>query len=121
MKIVGPDGASRQVAVNYEDGPPLWTYTDTYISGAYRTQLGDADAPAALFGVNVDTRESDLVRLDRDLLPSQFSEADPAATVETPLAERGPLFPLFRALLSAVLVLLVCESCFACWLGRKTA
>ena len=81
----------------------------------------DTDAPSEIFGVNVDIRESDLARFDAELLPSQFSDPDRAASEEAPLAERGPLFPVFRALLSAVLALLVCESGLACWLGRRTA
>ncbi len=73
------------------------------------------------YAVNLDTRESQLERLDADLLPSQFQRG--TADDAPPGARADVLSPSqsFRYVLAVVLLLLLCETFLAWFVGRSAA
>ena len=62
-----------------------WVYDGASWCGLYQAQYGAPIEKTQLFAVNLDTRESNLERLDPELLPHQLQpdlridDADPAA------------------------------------------
>jgi hypothetical protein len=117
VNLTRPDGSTEQLPVAAVGLETAWSDPRVLASGVYTAQL--AGGTTEQFAVNLDTRESDLVRFDPDLLPSQFSRQwqssanSPLTTI--PLAA-GTSY--FRWLLTAVLVLLMIDPALAWYLGR---
>ncbi|HTN75778.1 MAG TPA: VWA domain-containing protein [Pirellulaceae bacterium] len=114
VQLIAPGGHSERLQLKFAGDDAVWDYGDTHFSGVYEATLGPPRATSQLFAVNVNTRESDLARVDPETLPSQLSrdlpsESSPVAA----LAGGGHPAELFRYFLSAVLVLLVVETVLA--------
>lgn len=112
-----PDGTSRQMTCTADAAGSRCVFGPTLSRGIYRVQSGSQTSPR-MFAVNLDTRESDLTRLDPTRLPREFQPQDieDAAASRTTGDSRSPLF---RILLGAVAVLMIAESVFACWFARR--
>jgi hypothetical protein len=114
-ELTRPDGSSQRLAL-VQDGPDTrWTYSDAMASGVYSAHAGSLEQK---FAVNLNPRESDLARLDPDLLPSQFDRGPTEGADPTPAVAGREGTSYFRWLLSLVLVLVLCEPCLAWYFGR---
>lgn len=119
--ISDPTGRDLRVSAESQGTVRQWTFADTRRCGVYSVAVGGAAGDVDRFALNVDTRESQLERIDADLLPSQFQtqwSEDAAASGHVEAA--GPS-QLFRYVLGAVLLLLLCESFLAWFFGRSDA
>jgi hypothetical protein len=114
--LTRPGSITQKLTLAAEGIDARWTIPDADACGIYSVQL--PDQPAQQLAVNLNTRESDLARLDPDLLPSQFSRelAEPGQPPPTIASSQGRSF--FRLLLSAMLVLVLVEPCLALYFGR---
>jgi len=64
VQIKSPVGDSSSVRLKPEGDYSEWTFADTSTSGIYLASLPGPQLPAEAFGVNVDTAESDLTKLE---------------------------------------------------------
>jgi hypothetical protein len=119
--ISDPVGRDLRVSAESQDAARQWSFADTRRSGVYSVKIGGAAGDVDRFAVNVDTRESQLDRVDAALLPSQFqTQLWDESTVSGGVDGSGSS-QLFRYLLAAVLFLLLCESFLAWFFGRSDA
>jgi hypothetical protein len=101
-----------------------WHFDDTWKSGIYRAQLAGNES-AQLFAVNIDTGdatsgESSLQRTDPENLPREFILANSGRSA----GQQGSIdlnvhTGIERWFLYAVMVLLLVETGYAGWLGRR--
>lgn len=119
--ISDPAGSDLRVSAESQDASRQWSFSDTRRSGVYSVALGGAADDVDRFAVNVDTRESQLERVDATLLPSQLQTQLLEETVASGRADGIGASQLFRYLLAAVLLLLLCESFLAWFFGRSDA
>lgn len=119
--ISDPSGRDLRVSAEMQDASRQWSFSDTRRAGVYSVTLGGAADDIDRFAVNVDTRESQLERVDATLLPSQLQTQLLEETVASGRAEGIGGSQLFRYLLAAVLLLLLCESFLAWFFGRSDA
>lgn len=119
--ISDPAGRDLRVSAESQDASRQWSFSDTRRSGVYSVALGGAADDVDRFAVNVDTRESQLERVDATLLPSQLQTQLLEETVASGRADGIGASQLFRYLLAAVLLLLLCESFLAWFFGRSDA
>jgi hypothetical protein len=127
VTVENPAGESQTVRVVTEEGDSRWTYANTARSGFYRAELGPPLSKSELFALNVDTRESNLAKLDLEELKNgvwsgvafeSFDGQSAADSQATPTVRRDSLH---QWILWCVFALLVTESGAACWLGRRSA
>jgi hypothetical protein len=71
LRIARPDGRTAAVAIDASGREPQWTFSETDLSGIYSLR-GLPGGQSQKFAVNVDTMESDLVKVDPDQLPSEI-------------------------------------------------
>jgi hypothetical protein len=119
--MTDPVGRNQRVPAEVNGSDSYWTFTDTAHSGVYTVAIGGTAGEVQRYAVNLDTRESQLERLDADLLPSQF-QRDTTDTV--PTGVRANVLSgsqSFRYVLAAALVLLLCETFLAWFFGRSAA
>ena len=121
VMVSDPAGREQRVPAEVNGSDSQWTFTETMRSGVYTVVIGGAAGEVDRYAVNLDTRESQLERLDAELLPSQFQRGadetgQPAARVESLSPSQS-----FRYLLAVVLLLLLCETFLAWFLGRSAA
>jgi aerotolerance regulator-like protein/VWA domain-containing protein len=115
VALSGPGGLGERLPIRVEEGEGQWSFSPVSVSGVYEARWGSTGQK---YAVNLNPRESDLTRLDAELLPTQLrTEPIPAsAAAAAPVA--GASAEHFRALLLAVLALLVIEPCLAWRFGR---
>ena len=114
-----PDGSTQQVHSTTEGGSTRWTYNDTRQSGLYQTQRADQRTALA---VNIDTRESDLSKIDMADLPDAFHAlANWQDSADAPPAEIGLSHTVHKWFLYAVLGLLLIESLSAWFFGFRAS
>ena len=115
-----PGGASEKVRLRTEGDATTWSFLDTLVSGLYTARFDPPVLEAKTFAVNVDPAESDLSRIT----PEELREdvwPDVPFVVQTGWegTDAGPTSPISRssflpkALLYAVLLLLLAETYFA--------
>jgi len=121
LVVVDPLGHSQRVPAEVNGSDSRWTFTDTLRSGVYTVASGGAQGGAQRYAVNLDTRESQLERVDGELLPSAFARGEPEVTVSRAGTLGGSLSHSFRYVLAAVLLLLLCETVLAWFVGRSAA
>ena len=117
--LVGPNGESERIRLQVDGEDARWTYEQTYRSGIYEASLGEPLNESRWYGVNVDTRESDLERYDPELLPNQFNQDFQLDSPDAALPAGKPA-QYFRYFLAAVLVLLLVETFLAWRFGNRT-
>jgi hypothetical protein len=117
--LSGPDDLNERLPVVMDGGDARFSFSGTSTSGVYEARIGDS---VQRYAVNVNPRESDLARLDPDLLPSQIrgSGVGGQETGESalPMATHHAPRTLFRWLLFGVLALLLVEPLLAWQFGR---
>lgn len=121
VSVFLPDDSARPARVTPAESLNEFLYEGTGHSGVYAVEIGNPVGRRELFAVNVDPRESNLVKyspeeLSHDLLPGIEFEYDTnwqeraAAPAEAPAAGRGGLT---RWILYAALYLLLVEQLLA--------
>jgi hypothetical protein len=112
-----PDGSVERLRLTWDGREARWTMPETATSGVYIAGVGER--PVRRFAVNLNAGESDLSRLDKELLPSQFAQDLPshedAASVLGPSPGAGSYF---RGLLAILFALVLVEPCLAWFFGR---
>lgn len=121
VTVKTPDGRSEPSRLEPQGDSSVLAFDATDTSGAYRVQLGPPLATEALFAVNVDPRESDLSKLEKEDLQQQVMPGvefaylthwqDPSKQSQATVRHRGEIH---RPLLYAVLALLFVEL-FLAW------
>jgi hypothetical protein len=91
---------------------------ETSTPGVYRAFGATEDEALASLAVNVDTRESDLARIDRLSLPDCFVEPTVVEDLASQPSDFSPPTRLFRECLWLLLALLIGETTLAWWFGR---
>lgn len=130
LTVVGPDGKSETVRPSSDGDESRWVLSSPLFSGLYEAKFDVTSTasreergslpPTQLFAVNVDPVESDLTRVDPELLPSQFEQDLRSDDSEPPKLPGGKPFPMFRLVLGLVLALVFLETSLA-WLFGKTS
>jgi hypothetical protein len=119
VDVAAPDGSVERRQVVPDGAVGRWSFDDTRQSGVYDARLALSEPTLQRYAVNVDIRESDLSRVDPDLLPEALArdvavEESPTAAVES-TRRTG----LFRFALAGVLGLVFLESVLAWRLGGR--
>jgi hypothetical protein len=122
IAVQTPDGRMEQVRLAAEGDETRWSFADTWASGLYQAEFPQAGSLNQLFGVNVDTAESDLTKVALEDLPPELTPRtewqDLGEPSDLALGLRGSLH---RPLLYAALVLLLVESVLAWFLGYRSS
>jgi hypothetical protein len=114
LQMATPSERSERVPIQTDGVDLRWTYGETQSSGFYEVRLGPPNEFAQVFAVNVNTRESDLERVDAESLPEAFSHDEPVdRAAATSFSGGGEDLELFRWCLAGVLALLLAESLLA--------
>ena len=114
-EIVIPQGESQRLAIHEVDDRLRWAFDQTAWSGLYEVRYGGPSSPKDLFAVNIDSRESALLRIAGSQLPAALRREMVAVDDQmAPVEGSGPL-PLFQWLLAAVLGLVLTET----WLSHR--
>jgi hypothetical protein len=71
LRIHRPDGTTAPVALDSTQGELQWRFSETQLAGIYALS-GPAQDFLHQFALNIDSRESDLTRLDTRQLPQEF-------------------------------------------------
>jgi len=114
VSLSGPDGLRERLPIRRGAGEGHWSYGPVTTSGVYDAR---SEGNARRYAVNVNPRESDLVRFDPELLPAQLRREPVTTTESMALAETGSI-PHFRWLLGTVLVLLIIDPLLAWHFAR---
>jgi hypothetical protein len=123
LEVLDPDGQRRRVRMAVDGEDSHWVFNDTFRSGVYRAVYGPPVVKEQQFAVNVDTAESDLARVDPELLPHELL-VKTQITADTPPAAmlgRGDEGRLFRIVLVILMILLFCETFLAWLFGSSSA
>jgi hypothetical protein len=129
LTVRPPAGEARPSKLESEGDYARWSFGDTDQSGLYVAQFSAPVSRNDTFAANVDTRESDLTKLDaaelrgEDLWPGiNFDyETNWQDLDEGPSGEISRRAGLHRWLLVGVLGLLLAETVMAWRFGRRTA
>jgi hypothetical protein len=112
-----PDGSVERLRLTWDGREARWTMPETATSGVYIAGVGER--PVRRFAVNLNAGESDLSRLDKELLPSQFAQDLPSHEDAASVLGPGPgAGSYFRGLLAILFALVLVEPCLAWFFGR---
>jgi hypothetical protein len=120
-KVLRPDGRTAPVALHIVHREQQWIYRDTELAGIY-SLASQSPIASKRFARNVDTRESDITRIELEDLPREF-----VVRSTSPAAEDGAPSTLVAhaawsgRLLWLAFALLFVESFLAWRFGRGTA
>jgi len=115
-----PNGRTTRATAQPTNGIPKWSTSDTRLSGVYAVSLDDNnETPWQQFAVNLaDTQEGLLRRIPAASLPTPFQRNTITANANGENSEASTrTTSLFRMMLGLLFVLLLAESCVACFLG----
>lgn len=115
--VTTPENRTERIPARTEGAEQQWIFDGTWGSGFYQLQYGQNGDQTSWFAVNLDTRESDLSLVERDMLPSQFREAPPEPVMVSAGTAVQDKWPLFRLVLLSVVALLLAETVLAWRLG----
>jgi hypothetical protein len=120
VDILRPDGRTAAVQVESGGDGGVWSYDGTDRSGIYSARAA-RESDRRLFAVNVDTRESDLAKIEpQQLPPEMFVSSRPDAGGEGVTGEFSSEQGWQQSLLFAAFGLLLVESLMAWHFGRGT-
>jgi von Willebrand factor type A domain len=120
LRILRPDGTTAAVALHDTQGERQWSFSDTRLAGIYALAAQTQEA-SQRFALNVDTRESDLTRIDARQLPQEFIVRNvPPSARDEPTALLAHATWSGRLLWLALLLLFI-ESFVAWRFGRGAA
>lgn len=119
LKIQTPGGRDESLRLTTDDEGSHWSFSDTSLSGPYRVErsapAGASETEgASVYAVNVDTRESNLARIDAAELPTPFATAVQSTSDEATSASVSRHNAIHRMLLYGVMCLLFVEV-FLAW------
>jgi Aerotolerance regulator N-terminal/von Willebrand factor type A domain len=120
LELTRPDGrkVSPRASTASPEQPPR--YEDTDIAGIYSVRRAGKDM--ARFAVNVDTRESDLARIDPQQIPPEIAIRTDLHSADGPAGSGVLLEAMWnRSLLWAAASLALVELCLAWLFGRGAA
>ena len=119
LTVTDPGGETQRIRMAIDADRARWTFSDTRRCGIYSVELPEPAGTSELFAVNVDTRESDLERVEaEELPPGMVRELKFEPTGQTPHVEPPAPWPLFRILLGLLLALVLFETFLARHLGN---
>jgi hypothetical protein len=121
VTVTDPAGRVERAPVRMDGPNRRWRYHGAEQSGVYKIESLSGNAGVQLFAANVDTRESDLARVDRASLPRQFSDRPAAERAANARLSAKEGRPLFRAVLGAMVILLLGEALLAWRIGGASA
>ena len=99
-----------------------WTFSGTRTGGIYSVEFPEPAGRTERFAVNIDTRESDLARIDPEQLPpGMVRELKFEPSGQTPHVAPAAPWPLFRILLGLLLGLVLFETFLAWYFGNASA
>ncbi|MFV1966933.1 MAG: BatA domain-containing protein [Pirellulaceae bacterium] len=113
VAVLAPDGRTERVPIRVEGTDRHWRYGPAKLSGVYEVDCGSPSQPKEQFAVNVDTRESDLDRIDRKWLPPQIEDQVIYHAGAAVFAGADNGWPLYRVVLSVLLLALIVETLLA--------
>jgi hypothetical protein len=120
LKMRRPDGTAAPVALHRPHGESQWSFRETELSGIY--SLAGQDDASQQFALNVDSRESDLTRIDSQQLPQEFVvRSSPAPVGDEATTSLVAHDSWSGPLLWFALLLLFIESVLAWRFGRGAA
>src|SRR5262249_41097435 len=120
IELTRPDGRKVSLAASATPSDRSLRYQDADVAGIYSMLRGGTEV--ARFAVNVDTRESDLARVDPVKLPSQIAiRTDWKNSDQVAASGASPEQFWNRSLLWAAATLALLELCLAWLFGRGTA
>lgn len=120
IEITLPDGSEQRVTATNVARQPRWQFAAPLLSGPYEVDfVGGNPLLKQVIAVNVDTRESDLTRIDAASLPREIQPSDASVSLQQESLRRQNT-PAFRWILSSLLGLLITESLIAWKLGKGT-
>jgi hypothetical protein len=126
VSVEPPVQDSHSVPVVSGDGTNRWTFDGVDRSGIYRVEYGPPLVKQELFAANVDTAESDLMRVSLDDLRDDVWPGIAFESFDAQVASEEPTSPIVRRdalhhwLLYGALALLLIETGLASWLGRRS-
>ena len=120
LTVRTPGGEAERVPLQHVGDSSTWSFAGTVVSGVYTADFDAAAGPGQRFAVNLRTREGDLERFDRELLPSQFDLELDSGRPDGGLPSTQPA-QYFRYALGLVLVLLLTETTLAWYFGTASA
>jgi hypothetical protein len=122
LRVIHPDGGTSATSVHTTAEGLEWTFDDTSVSGIY-SLIGLPNSNVRSFAVNVDTRESDLTRIDKQDLPpgivvrTTAGDGTDADSGDTQFSRAG----WSGTLLAAAFAIMLLESFLAWHFGRGGA
>jgi hypothetical protein len=120
VTIETPDEREERVPVRIDGTLRRWTTATTSTAGVHHVRFGEDLPDQELFAVNVDTRESNLARFDRELLPEAFADTEQIEDIRRSGDGQAGGLPIHRAFLGILLALIVAEAAMAWRLGRHS-
>lgn len=118
LTIHTPGDQTESLRLTTDDDGSRWSFSETQISGPYQVGAEAGANPsadlAATYAVNIDTRESNLARIDASELPTEFTATVQSDADDPAGASLARHSGLHRWLLYAVLLLLFAEV-FLAW------
>ncbi|QDU93362.1 BatA domain-containing protein [Lignipirellula cremea] len=115
LSLVSPGGRSERVPMTVQGEVNRWHYDSTWTSGVYEARYGAPLSLSRLYAVNLDTRESNLEKMERSELPPALQSDYSFEDLQTPSLPGKTRPELFRWVLGALLLLLLTET----WLARR--
>jgi hypothetical protein len=116
VTVSSPGAIAERFATQLQGSDVVWDFGRVTTSGIYEAQVGNT---TERYAVNLNTRESDLVRFDPQLLPPSFGHSTSGFADQPPSRALSYSNSASRWFLSAVLLLLIAESSVAWHFGRS--
>jgi hypothetical protein len=116
LTLTTPEEKEETLRLSTDSEGSRWSYADTLVSGPYRVEAEtrSEDAKDRIYAVNVDTKESNLARIDPNEMLPQFTTTAPSLSLDSTGTNVVRQSGLHRWLLYSVLVLLFLEV-FLAW------
>lgn len=116
LRLTTPEEKEETLRLSTDAEGSRWSYAETLVSGPYRVEAETRaeDAKDRVYAVNVDTKESNLARIDPSEMLPQFTTTAPSSSFDATGADVVRQSGLHRWLLYCVLILLFFEV-FLAW------
>jgi len=122
LVLTPPDEQPRTIRVQADGDSADWSFDEVDTSGMYTAQFGEPVSTTQHFAVNVDTRESDLSKIDVSGLPDTLTvETDWQSTAEVPAGEITGAASLHKWFIGAAILLMLFETLLASRFNRSSS
>jgi hypothetical protein len=120
VEVQRPDGSTAAAQIEQAIDGDTWSYDRTDQCGVYQVKVAGSETPQS-FAVNVDTRESDLAKVDLQRLPEVLQvRSRPQSSGEQVAGDLVARAGWQQPLLATALGLVLMESLLAWQFGRGT-